>query len=140
MFVAMLRQLLCIIFLGISFLAFSDNGGEETIYLDERMKETKKKNAFYYCELTKTPDDTFSVKAYFLSGELKMEGKYLDEAMEIPHGSFVYYYESGQVESKGEYRDGEKYGIWQRFDKYGNEKPEKVYAYLPILKEIRKEE
>ena len=98
MFVAMLRQLLCIIFLGISFLAFSDNGGEETIYLDERMKETKKKNAFYYCELTKTPDDTFSVKAYFLSGELKMEGKYLDEAMEIPHGSFVYYYESGKVE------------------------------------------
>jgi antitoxin component YwqK of YwqJK toxin-antitoxin module len=58
--------------------------------------------------------------------------------MEEPHGSFVYYYQSGQIESQGDFRDGEKVGVWQRFDRNGNEKPEKVYAVLPMLKAIEK--
>jgi len=114
------------------------HGGEDAIYLDERMKETKKKDATYYCELVGVTDNLYHYKAYFLSGELKMEGWYTDSSLEKPHGEFVYYYQTGQVESKGEYKEGEKYGIWQRFDRYGNEKPEKVYAFLPLLKEIEK--
>ena len=113
-------------------------GGEDQIYLDERMKETKKKTATYYCELVGVTENLYHFKAYFLSGELKMEGWYSDAEMKIANGDFVFYYQTGQVESKGEYKEGEKYGIWQRFDRYGNEKPEKVYAYLPMMKEIEK--
>jgi hypothetical protein len=112
--------------------------GDGVIYLNDRMEETKKKDATYYCEFEKVEDKGYHYKAYFLSGELKMEGWYKDEAMQIPHGSFVYYYQTGQIESKGEFQDGEKVGVWQRYDRYGNEKPEKVYAYLPILKAIEK--
>jgi antitoxin component YwqK of YwqJK toxin-antitoxin module len=122
-------------FLG-NFSAFAVEDG--VIYLNDRMEETKKKDATYYCELVKVEDGAYHYKAYFLSGEIKMEGWYKDEAMEEPHGSFVYYYQSGQIESQGDFRDGEKVEVWQRFDRNGNEKPEKVYAVLPMLKAIEK--
>jgi antitoxin component YwqK of YwqJK toxin-antitoxin module len=116
----------------------SAGGDDDAIYLDERMKETKKKHATYYCELVEQTEKGYHYKAYFLSGELKMDGWYSDEEMTQPHGPFTFYYKSGQVESTGEYRDGEKYGIWQRYDIFGNEKAEKVYAYLPMLRQIGK--
>lgn len=130
--------IISILFFQFGFMTAATHGGDGAIYLDERMQETKKKNATYYCELVGVTDETYHFKAYFLSGELKMEGWYTDEEMKEPHGLFTFYYQSGQVESKGEYRDGEKYGIWQRYDRYGNEKPEKIYAFLPILKELER--
>lgn len=135
-----MRRLTILVLLSIQagFLLAAANGDKEAIYLDERMRETKKKNATYYCELVEQSDSGYYYKAYFMTGELKMEGWYADAEMNTPHGMFVFYYKSGQMESTGEYRDGEKYGIWQRYDLYGNEKPEKVYAYLPMLKQIRK--
>ena len=134
-----MRGLLTTVFaLQIGLMSVFAYGGEDQIYLDERMKETKKKNATYYCELVGVTENLYHFKAYFLSGELKMEGWYSDAEMKIANGDFVFYYQTGQVESKGEYKEGEKYGIWQRFDRYGNEKPEKVYAYLPMMKEIEK--
>lgn len=111
---------------------------DEVIYLNDRMEETKKKDATYYCELVNVGDEGYHYKAYFLTGEVKMEGWYKDEEMKVPHGEFIYYYQSGQKESEGDYCDGEKVGVWQRYDRDGNVKPEKVYAYLPILKEIEK--
>ncbi len=129
--------LISILFFQFGFITAATHG-DDAIYLDDRMQETKKKNATYYCELVGVADELYHYRAYFLTGELKMEGWYTDEKMKEPHGLFTFYYQSGQVESKGEYRDGEKYGIWQRFDRYGNEKPEKVYAFLPMLKELEK--
>ncbi len=130
--------LISMLFFQFGFITAATHGDEGAIYLDERMQETKKKNATYYCELVGVTDEMYHYKAYFLSGELKMEGWYTDEKMNKPHGLFTFYYQSGQVESKGEYREGQKYGIWQRYDRYGNEKPEKVYAFLPMLKELEK--
>jgi antitoxin component YwqK of YwqJK toxin-antitoxin module len=57
----------------------------------------------------------------------------------IAHGEFKYYYRSGKLESIGEFREGGKYGIWQRFDEDGTEKPEKIYASQPMLKALAKE-
>jgi len=130
--------IISILFFQFGSLTAATHGDEDAIYLDERMRETKKKDATYYCKLVGVTDEMYHFKAYFLSGELKMEGWYADEKMKKPHGPFTFYYQSGQVESKGEYRDGQKYGIWQRYDRYGNEKPEKVYAFLPMLKELEK--
>jgi len=113
--------------------------GEE-IYLDVRMEVVKnKKNAAYYCLLEEETERGFLFKAYFISGELKMEGYYSDREMMIAHGEFKYYYRSGKLESIGEFREGGKYGIWQRFDEDGTEKPEKIYASQPMLKALAKE-
>lgn len=107
------------------------------IYLDAYMQVTnKKKLASYYCTLEEKTEDGFHYKAYFLSGELKMDGWYSDEEMTTEHGLFTYFYASGQIESVGEYSQGVKAGVWKRFDKYGKEKPEKVYQSLQIMQAI----
>lgn len=131
--------LTAVLVLQIGLVSVLAHGGEDdAVYLNERMQETKKKNASYYCKLVGVTDNLYHYKVYFLSGEIKMEGWYTDAEMKTPQGIFTYYYQTGQVESKGEYKEGEKYGIWQRFDRYGNEKPEKIYAFLPMLREIDK--
>lgn len=107
------------------------------IYLDTFLEITnKKKEAAYYCELVEKTDKGYHYKAYFLSGELKMEGWFSDQKMEIEEGPFVYYYQSGKVESKGKCQEGSKVGIWQRFNEQGIAKPEKVYESLQVMKAI----
>lgn len=107
------------------------------IYLDVYLKVTKHKNlASYYCTLEETTGEGYHYKAYFLSGELKMDGWYADDEMTVENGLFTYFYKSGQIESVGEYRNGMKVGIWKRFDLYGNEKPEKIYQSQGILEAI----
>lgn len=107
------------------------------IYLDAYLRVTKKKSlASYYCTIDEKSNEGYHVKAYFLSGELKMDGWYADSEMKVEQGLFTYFYQSGQIESVGEYREGTKVGIWKRFDTYGNEKPEKVYQSLEVMKAI----
>lgn len=107
------------------------------IYLDNFMEVThKKKEATYYCELVEKTDKGFHYKAYFLTGELKMDGWFADEDMKTEEGPFVYYYQSGKIESKGMCQEGSKVGIWQRYNEYGISKPEKVYASLQVMKAI----
>ena len=96
----------------------------------------KEKDAFYKCEIVDQDELGYHVKAYFLTGELKMEGTFTDKDLELKEGQFTYYYQNGQVESAGEYREGAKFGLWKRFDFEGNEKPEKIYATLQTLKAI----
>ena len=107
------------------------------LYLDEYLKVTnKKKLATYYCTLEESSNEGYHIKAYFLSGELKMDGWYADEEMTVEKGLFTYFYKSGQIESVGEYREGMKVGVWKRFDAYGKEKPERVYQSLEVMKAI----
>ncbi len=120
------------------FAFVSDN--EMIKYFNERMEPVKsKKDAAYYAELIGQYEGKHTFKVKYLSGEVKMEGTYLDADMKLPHGEFTYYYASGKVESQGEYRDGYKYGIWQRYDPGGNEKPEKIYAAGAMLKYMNAE-
>lgn len=107
------------------------------IYLDAYLRVTNKKSlASYYCTIDEKSSEGYHVKAYFLTGELKMDGWYADEEMKIEEGLFTYFYQSGQIESVGEYREGSKVGVWKRFDTYGKEKPEKVYQSYEVMKAI----
>lgn len=111
--------------------------GDNSIYLNSYLEVTaKKKDASYYCELVEHNEMGYHYRAWFMTGELKMDGWYADAGMKIPQGEFIYYYQNGNPESKGTYREGSKVGIWQRFAADGTEKPEKVYASLEIMKAI----
>jgi hypothetical protein len=98
---------------------------------------SKEKDASYKGVVVEKNEMGYHVKAYFLSGELKMEGFFADEDLQVPSGWFTYYYQNGKVESMGEFKDGEKFGLWQRFDFEGNEKPEKIYATLQTMQAIQ---
>ena len=47
---------------------------------------------------------------YYLSGEKRAEGTYVDGQRE---GAWIYYYRSGKVEQKGKYQKGKSHGQWK---------------------------
>jgi antitoxin component YwqK of YwqJK toxin-antitoxin module len=114
---------------------------DNTMYFNERMEQVKNKNkASYTGKLESKDADGYLFKIYFITGEVKMQGYYTDDAMNQANGLFTYYYQNGQMESTGYYRNGSKYGIWQRYDPNGTAKAEKIYAMEPILQALRDEE
>ncbi|HEY0976452.1 MAG TPA: hypothetical protein VGE21_03190 [Flavobacteriales bacterium] len=66
-------------------------------------------------------------RIHSLDGRLKAEGTYADAALMVPHGRFAFYHPDGKLESTGDYVNGNKSGVWQRFDRWGGELAEKVY-------------
>lgn len=107
---------------------WAGDGTGNKIYLDSRMDVVKNaKHAAYYQTVESAGDKGFHVKAYFMSGELKMDGYYKDEAATVPNGIFTYYYKNGKKESTGNFSNGMKTGVWQRFNPDGSKKAEKVY-------------
>ncbi|MGV9010994.1 MAG: toxin-antitoxin system YwqK family antitoxin [Flavobacteriales bacterium] len=57
----------------------------------------------------------------------RMKGSYRDRALEIPDGLFLYYFANGQLESKGQFFDGAKVGVWQCWESDGASRPERIY-------------
>jgi antitoxin component YwqK of YwqJK toxin-antitoxin module len=122
------------IFIIISFLSFSIHA-QETIWLDDNLKETTQNKADYY-KIGNKLDGEVSYfyknkniyrKVFFVdgraegnfsefynSGELKETGK---QENGLRDGIWKTYYKSGKIQSRGKYKDGEKVGIWKTFYK-----------------------
>lgn len=62
----------------------------------------------------------------------RMEGSYLDAALSVPHGRFVYYHPNGRIESVGEYQRGVKVGTWYTQDITGQGRDERTYSGLAV--------
>lgn len=60
-------------------------------------------------------------------GIVRMKGSYRDRALEIPDGLFLYYFANGLPESRGQFVDGAKVGIWQCWESDGAPRPERIY-------------
>ncbi|WP_439132025.1 toxin-antitoxin system YwqK family antitoxin [Polaribacter sp.] len=122
-----LLMLLC--FLSMSFTP------QETIWLDQNLKETTRDNALYYkvghtlkgsvsyFYKTRTLyrkvfyvdgklDGVFT--EYYNTGELKEVGKYKNGLRE---GNWKEFYKTGKIFKKGRYHKGNKVGIWKVFYK-----------------------
>ncbi len=114
---------------------------EKGLYFNAMMEPVKnKKSAVYYGELVEKTDDGYHYQVFYMSGEVKMDGWYQDEAMTQPEGQFTYYYRSGQIESQGTYYEGVKFGLWERYTRAGDELPEKLYASNQMMKAIARKE
>lgn len=60
----------------------------------------------------------------------RMEGQYLDSALTVPHGRFIYYHPNGRIESVGAYDHGVKVGTWYTQDAAGVGRAERTYNGL----------
>ncbi|MBK9177262.1 MAG: energy transducer TonB [Flavobacteriales bacterium] len=105
-------------------------GGRQ--YLSEVLAPAPMKKAAYYRELSGKEGELFIGKTFTIGGKLKAEGTYKDEALNLPHGHFTFYHTNGRVESRGEYIDGNKAGVWERFDAWGEPLAEKIYNPEPL--------
>ncbi|MFN3874635.1 MAG: energy transducer TonB [Flavobacteriales bacterium] len=115
-----------------SLSAYAQSGDEQLQYLSEVMAPTVKKKAVYYRQLTGQEGHLYIGKTFTMSGKLKAEGTYLDDGLSLPHGRFTFYHPNGKVESRGEYVNGNKAGIWERFDPWGQPLAEKIYNPEPL--------
>jgi antitoxin component YwqK of YwqJK toxin-antitoxin module len=104
----------------------------KTVFLDNCLNQTTVSKAEYYQTFQPLGNDQFLIKTYFATGELKMTGTARQSDLPVFHGNFVYYYQSGVVESRGKYTNGIKDGIWERFDPNGDEKAERIYTGIPV--------
>ena len=96
--------------------------------LDAQLNVTKNKSAAKYTRtITKVGESLYQAQINFQTGELMMTGTYLDEALTIPQGEFVYFFANGIKESQGLYEAGQRVGAWQRWNFDGVQKPDRYY-------------
>jgi len=98
------------------------------VYLDAKMQEVPKGKSVFFRKAEPDGDKGWLVMVYFNDGALKMSGHYLNEQLTKPHGEFVYYYQNGQIESKGLYENSAKIGVWERWNPDGSPKAERFYT------------
>lgn len=115
-----------------SMSSYAQGGDEQRQYLSDVLAPAAKKKAAYYREQSGKEGELFVGKTFTIDGKLKAEGTYLDAAMSLPHGSFTFYHPNGRVESKGDYINGNKAGIWLRYDAWGEPLAEKIYNPEPL--------
>lgn len=101
-------------------------------YLSDRLEATTKGKASYYKEPVGMDGTLYLGRIYTMKGVLKAEGHYADAALKVEHGRFRYFHPDGKVESEGDYVMGQKSGVWQRYDNWGQELAEKVYDAEPL--------
>ena len=99
-----------------------------TQLLDAQLNITKNKTTVKYTRtITKIGESLYQAQINFQTGELMMTGTYLDEALTIPQGEFVYFFANGIKESQGLYEAGQRVGAWQRWNFDGAQKPDRYY-------------
>jgi hypothetical protein len=99
-----------------------------TQLLDAQLNVTKNKAAAKYTRtISKVGESLFQAQINFQTGEVMMTGTYLDEALTIPQGEFVYFFANGIKESQGLYEAGQRVGAWQRWNFDGAQKPDRYY-------------
>ena len=105
-----------------------------TQLLDAQLNVTKNKAiAKFTRTITKVNESLFEVKINFQTGELMMSGTYLDQALTIAQGEFVYFFANGTKESQGLYDAGQRVGAWQRWNFDGAQKPDRYYQEATAL-------
>ncbi|MBL0128963.1 MAG: energy transducer TonB [Flavobacteriales bacterium] len=112
--------------------SYGQENNEDRQYLSDVLSPAVKKKATFYREVTGKEGELFMAKTYSMDGKVKAEGSYSDAQLTIQQGSFVFYHPNGRVESRGEYVNGLKTGIWERFDAWGQELAEKIYDPEPL--------
>lgn len=112
--------------------SYAQGDHDQRQYLSAVMVPAAKKKARYYREVTGREGELFIGKTHSIDGKLKVEGTYLDAAMSMPHGEFTFYHPNGRVESKGQYINGSKAGVWLRYDAWGEPLAEKIYNPEPL--------
>ncbi|MGB7842144.1 MAG: hypothetical protein WBL21_05095, partial [Salinimicrobium sp.] len=96
---------------------------QDTIYLDEKYKETNPKEAIYYRidDRETTGDQDLIRKTYWRDGQIKSETPYLEKKDKlVPTGLWKFWYENGQLFYSQHYKKGERHGELVAFWKDGS--------------------
>lgn len=110
--------------------------GDYLIFYDNDWKPTKKRSKYKYYRV-KTYDKngkiSLEVKDFYKSGKPQKLGQYKDEAHTIKTGEFEKYYESGNLKSVHNYKNGKLQGIATDYTESGIVKTKMEYENGRLL-------
>jgi periplasmic protein TonB len=91
----------------------------DTIFYDQNWKETDNSNYLYY-RIIEKDGKLFSVRDYWLTGDIQMRGVYKSLKREIRHGDFIWYYRNGKPKKKSTFCKNKPIGLTTEYDIDGN--------------------
>jgi len=125
--IQILRFFTATLFLFAAGVSYS-NAQSRVEYLDQYFNVMPSvEKAKYSRDVTMNADSTYQVSVSYITGEKMMDGLFLDKALEIEQGAFKYFYANGNPESSGSFKNGQKIGIWKRWNFDGRVKPDRFY-------------
>lgn len=91
----------------------------DTTYYDANWSETNKAAAIFYRPEPKQEGDGYRIQDFYLSGAIQMSAISLQSDVDLFDGEVIWYYESGQIEQKGNYQKGSIQGSYIYYDEDG---------------------
>lgn len=112
--------------------------GQDTlqIFYDESWAKIENKEAAYYYSIAIFKNGLWEVKDYFAKNNQLQNCYYYSILDSVKQGHYVRYFQNGNKESEGEYRDNFRIGRWVYWYENGKESSEELY--LSEIKDIRK--
>lgn len=90
------------------------------VYFDYLWKSCAYKGLAAYFTYAVRAGDFWQCNDYYNRSKKEFRwGFFEDQQLTIPVGPFRQYYENGQVQNKGHYKNGRKTGVWEWFDEDG---------------------
>ncbi|HXB10442.1 MAG TPA: TonB family protein [Bacteroidia bacterium] len=86
----------------------------DTIYFDQKWKTTGREVAAYYRVVIKDLP-AYKVTDHFINGTVQMTGSYPSLQPEVKEGYFKYYYDDGNIEDEGLYKNDRRESLWKSY-------------------------
>lgn len=93
---------------------FNQSKAQDTIltYLDDNWESATENDFTFYRKSVELSKSKWLVLDYYKQGNLQMSGFYTDSSISIENGNFSYFYENGNLESRGQYINGKHEKEW----------------------------
>ncbi|WP_343854789.1 hypothetical protein [Fulvivirga kasyanovii] len=99
----------------------------DTIFYDYYWSQTSREDALYFRLKPVKEENGYRIEDFYISGALQMSAFSCSDIEDMFDGEVVWYYESGEVMQKAEYKNGIKQGLEVQYDKQGCLLSEGVY-------------
>lgn len=100
---------------------FQTVNAQDTIikHYDSNWNEISKKKASYYRKIFENEKKIWSVRDYYINGQIQMAGTYKSKDLKKKNGFFKLYYKNGNKQQEGEYINNQYNGVWKWYYKNG---------------------
>lgn len=85
-------------------------------------------DALYLLESIPIDSTQYTIKIYYADKQLLMLGKASDKSGQQLNGRSTWYYKNGSIQAEGNYNNGQKSGVWKRYNPDGSAKPDRYYS------------
>lgn len=125
-----MKKLFVLFIFSLSFL-FSLNSlaQDSLVYFDENWDTVPKEKAAFYRVPVKFNGTNYTIKDYYITGELQFVGASSSETEELLDGFCTWYYKNGKVEQTSQMEYGQCNGETVWFDPDGKEIARGMYSY-----------